>query len=332
MRIQYISHHLILEWDEVKLLTELGYDVFSNGAYANPVGALNLPRPGITGMTHYPDWEFLASQSTEKILQPELIEPFDVIIFMHQPEALFANWPNIKHKRVIYRSIGQSLPHIESRLAECVGEGLQIIRYSPFEARMSVYAGDHAVIRFYKDPAEFNGWTGVNKRVINFTQNLVGRGEFCHHDELLYVMRDLPAKIYGIENEGLGNLNGGELTYEDMKQEMRDARAYLYAGTWPASYTLSFIEAWMTGIPVISIGNKLAAGRFDAYNFFEVPELMTQGVDGFYSDNLNEIKEWVKMLLSNPGQAKLISDNGRNKAIEYFGKEKIAAQWKAFLG
>ncbi|MFY0784083.1 hypothetical protein AB1K18_28080 [Peribacillus simplex] len=38
-----------------------------------------------------------------------------------------------------------------------------------------------------------------------------------------------------------------------MKQEMRENRAFFYTGTRITSYTLGFIEAFMTGIPIVSI-------------------------------------------------------------------------------
>jgi len=51
-------------------------------------------------------------------------------------------------------------------------------------------------------------------------------------------------------------MNGGKLEYHEMKREMRDNRLFFYGGTHPASYTLAFMEAMMTGMPIVSSRKK----------------------------------------------------------------------------
>ena len=36
MKILYLSCHSVLEYDEIRILSDLGYDVFSIGAYITP--------------------------------------------------------------------------------------------------------------------------------------------------------------------------------------------------------------------------------------------------------------------------------------------------------
>src|SRR5688500_10155940 len=105
MRIQYIGCHAVLEYDECKLLTELGYEVYCNGAYRDPKGAYTLPRPGIEGMPFDQGFFDLTAKYPKTNLPPELIEPYDVIIFMagEHEAALINNWERVKHKRVILR-------------------------------------------------------------------------------------------------------------------------------------------------------------------------------------------------------------------------------------
>lgn len=333
MKIHYISCHAILEYDEVKLLTELGHEVHANGAYRDPRGSYTLPRPGIPEMPFNQDFFDLTARYPKTELPPELIEPYDVIIIMHSPEVLFSNWERIKHKRVIWRTIGQSTSATEMMISRMRKEGLEIVRYSHRERYIDGYMGADAVIYFYKDPEEFKDWTGHDPRPINFSQSLLGRRNFCHYDEIFSVISSFPGgKVYGVGNDDLGTYNGGEKPYELLKGLMRDCRVYIYGGTWPASYTLSFMEALMTGIPIVSISKKLAQPNiFEQFDFFEIPDMIVNGVNGYVCDSIPEMIERTKYLLENYEKAKEMSFLGRESAIRYFGKEAIKEQWKSFI-
>src|SRR4030042_3599610 len=278
-KIFYNSVHSVLEYDEIKLFTELGHSVFSSGAYLQPAGHADLPRPGIPGASYFPELEAIARHSPRTEMPKELIDPFDIFIFMHGPNVLEANWPRIRHKKGGFRSIGQNPPDVEDMLAQFRAEGLKIVRYSPKEELLPHYCGQDAMIRFYKDPDDWKDWNGNNNVVINHTPTLKGRRTFCHYDEIYPIVKESGGKIYGTGNEDLGTLNGGNLPYEDLKQAIRDARVFIYGGTWPAAYTLSFIEAWMTGIPMVCIGKKLAEQisyipKDNRFQFYEIPNLI----------------------------------------------------------
>lgn len=329
MRIHYISCHSVLEYDEVKLFTEMGHDVFSNGAYIDPAGHITLPRPGIEGMKYHEDYAQIARSTPRTQLPEELIKHFDVIIIMHSPEILFQNWMRIRDKKVIFRSIGQSTSGIEAKLKPLVEDGLTIVRYSPKERNIPNFAGETAMIRFYKDPNEFNEWNGKKERVINFTQSLLGRRDFCHYDEIMEATEGFNRIIYGTGNEDLGPLNGGELPYEMQKQELRDNRVYFYGGTWPASYTLSLIEAMMTGIPVVAIGQKMAQiEKFEQFDFYEGHEIIHNTVSGFVNDDMRLLRESIDKLLKDDKTAKQISEASRQRAIDLFGKSNIRNLWE----
>lgn len=336
MKIHYISNHAILEYDEIRLFTELGHQVHSNGAYRDPRGAYTLPRPGIPEIAYDQEWFDLTAVHPKTELPPEMIEPYDCLIFMSglSEAALLNNWERVKHKRVILRMIGQSTPEIEAQLKPLHEEGLEIVRYSVKERGFPNFAGEDAMIYFYKDPEEFKNWNGEDLRPINFTQSLLGRRNFVHYDEVSQALQGYPdARVYGTGNEDLGALNGGEMPFEELKKMMRDARAYVYAGTFPASYTLSIMEAMMTGIPVIAIGKKIAEENpaYPKLDFYEIPDIITNGSNGFIADSVEQFHQYIDLLLNNKILADQISANGRKTAIEYWGKEKIKEQWRSFL-
>ena len=126
------------------------------------------------------------------------------------------------------------------------------------------------------------------------------------------------------------------MTFGQMKASLRAARAYLYTGTQPASYTLGLIEAMMTGIPVVSIGPEHMTVFSYGPSLFEGHEIVSSRTDDWHwqpwSDDPVEARDKLSALLSSPSYAQEQSKVQRARAIELFGKERIAAEWQAFLG
>lgn len=330
MKILYLSCHSILEYDELKLFEELGYDYFSIGAYINPKQPHDPKRPALKG-EYKEEFASLLMAHNQNNLHPHQIEWADVIIVMHIPEWIESNWEKIKHKRVIWRSIGQSTQQVEQRLRPFFEQGLELLRYSPAEANLPSYNGATKTIRFYKDPDEFKDWNGQTTEIINFSQSMKARGVFCNFEAFAEDTKNLDAHVYGPANEDAGALNGGLLEYDALKAKMRDSRVYYYTGTHPASYTLNFIEAWMTGIPIVAIGKILGNSREFPGETYEIPSLLSNGFTGFYSDDPTARRRFIEKLLRDEEFARQLGDNGRKEAIRLFGKETIKAQWRDYL-
>lgn len=340
MRLLYASVHSILEHDELKLFHELGHEVFSPGAYWQPSEENeDRMRPGLPQITYRQEWidaynkigQQHPGQDGKYFLSRELVDQFDTIIIMHEPRMIEANWENIKHKRVIWRTIGQSVAGIESKLRSYRAQGMQIVRYSPREDFIPGNIGSDALIRFYKDPEEYKGWTGEEPYVINFTQHMQQRGSACGWDVFNRVTNGLPRKLFGPGNNQSG-FGMGRVPHTQQLEALKKNRVYFYTGTQPASYTLNFIEAFMTGIPLVAVGPKYGdASIWRDHQLYEIHHLIKDGVNGFVSDNENILRRRIQMLLNDQGIAKVIGEAGRKEAIRHFGKDHIKASWKAFL-
>lgn len=340
MRVLYLSCHETLEHSELILFHELGYELFSPGAYVEPQNRGDqCLRPGIPGLIYNPDvvqqyhriGAQFPGQDGKKHLTREFVDNFDAVIVMHIPEWIEVNWEAMKHKRVIWRTIGQSVASIEKRMAPYKGQGLQIVRYSPREPRIPHFAGMDALIRFYKDPAIYQGWTGEALQVINFSQSMQQRGTHCNYALFEEATRPFPRKLFGPENHQPG-FGMGKTSWADQIRELQKARAYFYTGTHPASYTLNFIESWMLGTPVVAIGPKHGnADVWRDHDLYEIPDLIQNGVNGFVADDPGTLGGYIRDLLSDEALAKKISTAGRAEAIRHFNKDMIMASWKAFL-
>lgn len=329
MRILYLSCHEVLERDELALFSELGHEVFSpGGAFQNPKSD-GLKRPPVDAEYH----EHLAQvaiQCSKEHLHKELIDWADVIMIMHRPDWVLSNWDATKHKRVVWRTIGQSVSDQESSLALPRAMGLKIVRYSPREETIKNFAGSDAVIRFYKDENEFGGHTGKVPSVMTVAQCMKSRGKFCGFDIFELATRDLARFLYGPGNEDSG-IPGGYLSYEELKQAYRDNRVYFYTGTYPASYTLGFIEAMMSGIPIVAIGYPLADLGIFQMDAYEVPQILTNGRTGYIADTILAASAYVKYLIDERIEARRMGEAARQKAIELFGKQTALRSWKAFF-
>jgi len=339
-------------FDEVKLFTELGHNVFSFGAYAvsNQGGEM---RGEIPNLYQNEDLKKMSLETSKDKLHPGLVDWADIVISMHNSRTFDApvteqileenkyvphqpwivkNWPLFQEKKkpVVWRSIGQSTIHVESEISRYKDVGLKVVRYSPKEKNIPGYCGEDAMIRFYKDPEEFKGWTGEDNMVINFTQSLKKRAEHCGYNVLMNSTNGLNRVVYGPGNEDLGDMNGGALTYKKMKEAYKKAGVYFYFGTLPASYTLTLIEAMMTGMPIVAASGKLSQYVYKQ-DTNEIEEIIQNGKNGYVGRDHVEIKKYIKMLLGNRRLSEEVGEGARKTAIQLFGKEKIKAEWKEFL-
>jgi glycosyltransferase involved in cell wall biosynthesis len=330
MKLLYLGCHGILEYDELRVFTQLeGLEWFSASSYVYPQVEWDVRPP--LDFPIDPEIYDVWRKCGEQWNNPEFLDQFDVIYVMHRPDDIINYWDILKHRRIVWRMIGQSAPKLERQLQRLKQENanLKIVRYSPAERRLTDYAGEDAMIRFNKYPSDYGPWNGHIAKVISVVQSMQKRARDCNWELFRQVSEQIPCRLFGHANEGAGELwNGKNLHYNELIQVYRDYGVYLYTGTKPASYCLNFMEAWMSGIPVVAIGPMLG-NRTE--NVYEVHELLTHGQNGFWADSTEELVKLCTLLLTDTVKAKEISEAGRAKAIELFGVDTIRPQWEEFF-
>ncbi len=355
MRVLLLASHGIAEYDDIRMLHHLGYEVFCPGGYANPAQPGETLRPALPGVPFYPDLAELCEVQrmlhpeppgryidwAKADLHPDLIDWADVIIAHHfVREWIRDQWPRISRKRVIWRTCGQSDPGLEMDMAPLRQQGLQIVRYSPAERRhferVGAFAGEDAVIRFGKFVEDYRPWipTGHivfpsgddSPYVANVTQHMVARGESVGLSFYLAATKGLPAAPAGPGSKELPN-GLGPISYDDLRGDyLPKARAYLYTGTTPASYTLGLIEAMLVGVPVVSITAADWGGPDDLFEGYEIATV--------FGNDWWTPRARLEAALKPPDEAWLRdwSTMTRRRAVELFGMETVGAQWREFLG
>jgi hypothetical protein len=338
--VQCLSHS-IEAYDQLRLYAHLGIDAFDVGGYIDPAHPHDDKRPGVPEMAFHPDLKAAVDsigvednlKAAQENLPDALLDWADVVIYHHYLDRLYGQWPRIRrwlhggsHRRVIWRTVGQSVDGNEATAQPFVKDGLEVVRYSPKERNIPNYAGESALIRFYKDPDEWYGWTGEKPVVLNISQHDAlphARDEWLNWAFWEQATGGLRRTFAGPHSEKVGGL--GALSIREMQHLLRMSRAYLYTGTQPASYTLGLIEALMTGIPVVSIGPSHMR-IFQPYGpaLFEGHEIARESYD-----DPARARVALATLLDEPDRT--FSELQRAKAIEMFGKATIAAQWARFL-
>ena len=346
MNLLLLASHAVAEFDDLRMFTDLGFDVFCPGGYEVPGRAPEGIRPPLPDTRVHPDLVDRLNQVRSERGEPgaaidwgkaalhdDIIDWADAIIVHHFVDRwIVGQWDQIKHKRVIWRTCGQSDPALEAFMAPFRAEGLQIVRYSPKERNLGNFAGEDALIRFGKYPSDYGPWIGDNVGVGNITQHMKQRGDACGYGFWQAATDGLPVQPAGPGSEEIGGL--GTLAYPAMLDSLRHLRAYLYVGTTPASYTLGLIEAMLSGVPTVSIGPEAWGASWGGAALFEGHEIVDGSMKA--SDNpafLNRIlRHWyIDDRLGTDGIPENDSRCGREKAIRLFDVATVGPQWVEFL-
>lgn len=81
----------------------------------------------------------------------------------------------------------------------------------------------------------------------------------------------------------------------------------------------SLLEAMACGCAVVSTSNC------------EIPEVIKNEYNGFLSNNPEELKNYLRHLISNPDKARELGKNARDTIIEKFSEEKFIENWNTLF-
>lgn len=338
MNILYLSCHSILEWDECKLLSGLGYTVRAIGSYTNPHSPGDPKRPPIPSMEVNLQHIDISNRFHQDNLHQEHLDWADVIIFMHQPDWIYGQIDKLNtwNKSVIFRSIGQSSPDVELKLnhLKTTIPKLKIVKYSNKELLFPNNAGADAIIPFYKDiPYRWKLDTCFFD-VAFCMQSALQRGNWTKFNDLFSVVQQAEINntvLFGPGNEPLADQIAIQCPdYEGLVWGLSKSKILFYAGTIPASYTLTPLEAMFIGTPIITISDEWWRTGHDNWvpkGLFEVCDWIP---DETCVDKTDAV-EMLKRLLANPEWLETISLDNRAFVEKNYSKKVVGAQWSNFL-
>lgn len=106
--------------------------------------------------------------------------------------------------------------------------------------------------------------------------------------------------------------------YEDLRAAIRRARLYLHDGE--QEYTITLVEAMMSGLPIVS------------FRLPGIERYVEHGVNGFVGDDARSIREYCRQLLADDDLAASMGAASRAKAEREFHEERWRRQWREVIG
>jgi hypothetical protein len=165
------------------------------------------------------------------------------------------------------------------------------------------------------DPDTYDGWTGEDGNILSIIHSYRDRGWHYH--------------LYQEAMEGLPTLHVDHLDpdqpvfeYADIQRALRQARLYLHDGE--QEYTITLIEAMMTGLPLVS------------FRLPNIERYVVDGENGFVCDTAEQVRKRCRLLLEDDDLARKMGRASREKAIREFHEERWRRQWieviEAYVG
>tara|TARA_Y100000310_G_scaffold249502_1_gene255570 strand:+ start:2917 stop:3867 length:951 start_codon:yes stop_codon:yes gene_type:complete len=175
-------------------------------------------------------------------------------------------------------------------------------------------------IPFALDPDEFDNWDGSKPKVYTTCNDFQNR-QSCNFPVYQDIVKDIPHVFSGRNTEEVGGI--GLQSYDDLKSNYQAYRMYLSMGTIPAPYTLTPLEAMMTGCPTAIYDNGMGIS--------DEGILSNDGTVGIVSNDLVVLREYIQRTIDDKAFADDQSNKVRARAMSLFHLQAVAKQWKELL-
>jgi hypothetical protein len=157
-------------------------------------------------------------------------------------------------------------------------------------------------------------YRGTLERGIVVINNLHQRGRRLGLDIFEDVRRKIPLDLVGLGSQEIGGL--GPIRHDELPEFMAQYRFFFN----PIRYTslgLAIIEAMMVGLPIVGLATT------------ELVSVITSGVNGYISLNIDELVGHMNRLLNSPDEARRLGENAKSYALDRFSIDRFAADWQA---
>jgi len=352
LKALYISsYHPTLENDDLKMLTELGFDWFSTGIHlleSNSVNSIEhlrlrerLPRSKdheelkaeflVNNPLYYS--QFRGLQYPEISLCKTFVDKFDLVIVL-PIHSLEHNWDKIKHKPVVLKTCGNTYNQ-EMKIKKYFDQGLKIVRASETENLMK-NANPATVIRqpFWID--SLPRWKdGNSKVVLSFISHFKQRRSTQPVKNYLeVVVPNFEYELYGAYAAGHKDpLVLGTLTRQQQLEKFCNCGCYFAIASGRAPLTYNIVEAMALGIPTITVGSKVG-GQWSTErgfpNLYEPTSLFRNEIDCLMYDDPVKLKDMLTKVLEDSELRKVLSEKGSESVEKIFSNHVVCKSWRKF--
>ena len=151
----------------------------------------------------------------------------------------------------------------------------------------------------------------VKPHVLSVVNDFKNRDYCCNYSGWKRITEDLNTRLIGTCSEGLSE---PAESIEDLVDAYNHASVFLNTSTVSPVPT-SLLEAMACGCAVVSTATCM------------IPEIIENGVNGFISNNEDELKEYIQQLLGDKELRDKLGKAARETVIQNFSEEKFIDNW-----
>jgi len=162
---------------------------------------------------------------------------------------------------------------------------------------------DVVIIPKCVDTEIFDGWVGGDNKVLINVDYYQNKANITGFKLLEQINKQLPIDLIGI-NPGISS---PAKDLDDLVCKYRNASVFLNTSCW-LSCPIELLEAMAVGCPIVSSKSC------------DIADYIEHGINGFLSNDPEEIIKYCKMLINDKDLAKRIGEAGRKTMVEKFNK------------
>lgn len=155
-------------------------------------------------------------------------------------------------------------------------------------------------------------YNGTKSRGVVVINNFKRRGRRLGWDLYEKMRKKIPLDLIGMNTKEEGGL--GEIKHKDLAESLSSYRFYFHPVRY-SSLGLSLVESMMIGLPVV------------AYATTEIPEILTDGYNGFTSTDTDKLAARMMLLLKHREVANEIGGKARELAMQRFNINRFKSDW-----
>ena len=169
----------------------------------------------------------------------------------------------------------------------------------------------HSVdIETFKPVAERNEFS-ASTQVLSVVNDFKNRDYCCNYSGWERITMGFRARLVGTSDDGSSQ---PAKSVEDLVVEYNSTPVFLNTSTVSPVPT-SLLEAMACGCAVVTTATCM------------IPEIIENGVNGFMSNNEEELREYIKKVLSDKELAKELGNQARETIKKNFSEEKFVNNW-----
>jgi hypothetical protein len=149
------------------------------------------------------------------------------------------------------------------------------------------------------------------KHILTVANDFIKRNYCLHYDLWCELTGDLPNKVVG-ETEGLSK---SASSLNELVEEYNKCQVYFNTSTTPIP--MSLLEAMACGCAVVTVDASM------------MPEIIENGVNGFITNDKDQLKKYLVQLLNDNDLRETIGNNARKTILEKFSEQAFLNKWNS---